>query len=684
MKFINSLKGLPSVLSRPYLTYKPATSLTAKLTLYEHATSQAITQSDSGKNNPRFGSTTSMYVRSIIESLNLDKSVLDSTLDRVHIDLKQGEHKKSPFKSINPASTVPTLHDPLSGKTIIESSQIVTELLNELHISKEQQKKLFSPYENTYLNTILDQITHSTIANHNASNPTTLTDICTASGLIITDQIRKEASTKNIKRFMSTLEFQLNELEKHNTDNEDILAKLVHSNAGIRAFANLMTAKRFNLNISKFPKTDEFFNLMNKQDFIQKALPENQPISIIAPTNIIQTMLSNPDPNLDMKSFISVDKDNDFPIQNLPWGISSTQTDPTPQISTRIGNTVISIKKCVENGHLNSLSDSVKQSLLKPSLNDFMSFDKTTWNLTRWVLQELLSDQTPLTKDEQAEICTPVEATIMHMPCNIGDYTDFYASKEHATNVGTMFRGADNALQPNWLAMPIGYHGRASTIVVGGSSSKKPTLITRPEGQSNLGTLEPSKRLDYELEMGVILGGKLNQMGGSISVDAANEHIFGTVTFNDLSARDIQKAEYVPLGPFNGKNFASTISPWIMHQDVVNIKKELKPVPTELANYLRPESDKSIHHDISLTVDLITEIDKTPIRIAESNMTHQSYSFEQMIAHHSVGGCKLNPGDLLASGTLSAKVGENYAGILPSPMGSMLEATWGGKAPLIL
>jgi len=278
----------------------------------------------------------------------------------------------------------------------------------------------------------------------------------------------------------------------------------------------------------------------------------------------------------------------------------------------------------------------------------------------------------------------------MHLPARIGDYTDFYASREHATNVGIMFRGRDNALQPNWLHLPVGYHGRASSVVVSG------TPFARPRGQLQVNrdnpaegsTYGPCKLLDYELEMGIFLGGELPPMGRPVTVEEAEEHIFGYVLLNDWSARDIQAWEYVPLGPFTAKSFATTISPWIVTPEALapfrcatsaGVQDTPQPLP-----YLRDPDYSS--YDLKLEVDMVTPSKggegRVVTTIAKSNFSHMYWTSRQMLAHHSVAGCPMSPGDLLGSGTISGTVDDSGGSSVN--YGSLLEQTWRGKNEITL
>lgn len=364
-------------------------------------------------------------------------------------------------------------------------------------------------------------------------------------------------------------------------------------------------------------------------------------------------------------SLIEVQSDSDFPIQNLPYGIFSTKENPHPRVGTRLGDFVIDIS-ILDN---ENLLGKQYNFFNEPSLNKFMAAGKNTWQEVRVRLITLLSSD-GLSAKKNAVI--PVGQTQMHLPVQIGDYTDFYASREHATNVGTMFRGKENALMPNWLHLPVGYHGRASSVVLTN------TDIIRPRGQVAVKDAPPefvaSRSLDFELEMGFFIA-KENPLGEPISIADAHEYIFGMVLLNDWSARDIQAWEYQPLGPFLAKNFATSISPWVVTMEALEDFRVSAPKhdPTPLP-YLQLESATGF--DIHLEVSLQSEKMNTPQVISRSNMKYLYWTIEQMLAHHTITGCNMRVGDLCGTGTISGPTEDSY--------GSMLELTWRGERPIQL
>lgn len=366
-------------------------------------------------------------------------------------------------------------------------------------------------------------------------------------------------------------------------------------------------------------------------------------------------------------SFIEVSEVSHFPIQNLPYGVFSTSENPKQRLGVAIGDLVLDlseVKELFTGPELSSKQDVFTES----TLNAFMALGRLAWQEARATLQKMLSKDEAVLRDDAAlrEKCLiPMEKVKMHLPARIGDYTDFYSSRDHATNVGTMFRGKENALMPNWLHLPVGYHGRASSVIVSGSQ------VRRPCGQSRLPdkppTHGPCKALDFELEMAFFVG-RGNNLGDPIVAANAHEHIFGFVIMNDWSARDFQKWEYVPLGPFTGKSFATTISPWVVTVDALmphaidNVAQEdPKPLP-----YLRHE-DK-FRFDVNLEVSIKSESASEPGIVSRSNLKHMYWTPKQQIAHHSITGCNMQPGDLLGSGTIS--------GPEPESFGSMLELSW--------
>lgn len=377
------------------------------------------------------------------------------------------------------------------------------------------------------------------------------------------------------------------------------------------------------------------------------------------------------DPNL--KSWVNISKNSDFPIQNLPFGIFSVTGD-SPRVGVAIGEEILDLKNLCELGYLNDVPFSVAD-FDQPVLNTMMMHGKQAVRQLRNRISELLDSnnkELQSNPEEQKQILFKQKNATMHMAVDVRDYTDFYSSEQHAYNVGCMFRDPNNALLPNWKHLPVGYHGRASSIVVSG------TPIHRPKGQQKPNADEPPvfgpcKLLDFELEMAfVTFQGK--PMGESISTQEAEDYIFGMCLFNDWSARDIQSWEYVPLGPFLAKNFASSISPWIVTLDalepfrVEGPKQEPKVLP-----YLEYSGNK--HIDINLQV-LIQPENSTESVISQSNYKYMYWNMNQQLAHHTVNGCNINCGDMMASGTISGPEENSY--------GSMLELSWKGTKPIKL
>ncbi|GEN35429.1 fumarylacetoacetase [Aneurinibacillus danicus] len=376
------------------------------------------------------------------------------------------------------------------------------------------------------------------------------------------------------------------------------------------------------------------------------------------------------------RSFIPVEAESHFPIQNLPYGVFRPKNSDVPRIGVAIGDYVLDLAVLDEAGHFNTTSVAGKQVFHQSSLNAFMALGRTAWREVRTQLQRLLSEDEPTLRDNvslrKRALLRQSDVELL-LPAQIGDYTDFYASKEHATNVGIMFRGKENALMPNWTHLPVGYHGRASSVILSG------TDIRRPQGQMKLPdtptpVFGPCRQLDFELELGWFIGPG-NSMGQPISVENAEEQIFGLVLVNDWSARDIQSWEYQPLGPFLAKNFATSVSPWVVPLDALEPFRVMGPQQDpEPLSYLRTKGAGAF--DIHLEVYLQGEKMKNPHRILTSNFRYLYWSMAQQIAHHTVGGCNLRPGDLLASGTISGPQKETR--------GCMLELTWRGAEPIRL
>lgn len=371
------------------------------------------------------------------------------------------------------------------------------------------------------------------------------------------------------------------------------------------------------------------------------------------------------------KSWIDVPENSDFPIQNIPFGVFLTREDIIT-IGTRIGDTAINLGAMHQLGYFDGipLTDDI---FLQDSLNDFISDGKKTWRLVRNRIGDIFDSTNPVLRDNENHrniILFSLDEIEMQLPVQIGDYTDFYSSKEHATNVGKMFRDPDNALLPNWLHIPVGYHGRSSTIVPSGVAVRRPNGQTLPVGETQP-VFGPSQRVDFELETAFITT-DANLMGEPIPIEEAEDYIFGMVLFNDWSARDIQKWEYVPLGPFLAKNFASSISPWIVTMDalepfrVKGPKQDPQPLP-----YLQQEGAHAF--DINLEVSIQPENTEETL-VSTSNFKYMYWSMAQQLAHHTVNGCRVNSGDMMGSGTISGPTEDSY--------GSMMELTWGGKNPI--
>ncbi len=374
-----------------------------------------------------------------------------------------------------------------------------------------------------------------------------------------------------------------------------------------------------------------------------------------------------------LRSWIPVATDSDFPIQNLPFGMGSWNGEP-PVPVTRIGDRVVDLSVLAEAGLLDGLG-LAREVFLAPQLNDLMAGGRTAVRALRQRLSELLNHDNPTFRDNNTlreDALLPADQVTLHLPVRIGDYTDFYSSRQHAYNVGCMFRDPNNALLPNWLHLPVGYHGRASSIVVSG------TPIHRPKGQYKPAPdaapeFGPTRQLDMELEVAFITF-EGNTLGQHITTAEAEEKIFGLVLFNDWSARDIQAWEYVPLGPFLGKNFGSSMSPWVVTLDALEPFRTASPVQDPpVLPYLQHSGDR--HIDIALEAGIATP-DGRETTICRSNFKHLYWSMAQQLAHHTVNGCNVRCGDVMASGTISGDTPDSY--------GSLLELTWKGTKPLTL
>jgi fumarylacetoacetase len=370
-----------------------------------------------------------------------------------------------------------------------------------------------------------------------------------------------------------------------------------------------------------------------------------------------------------MKTWVTVPNQSDFTIYNIPFGIYSTHSIK-PRVCIAIGNQILDLVIARKLGVFKGFK--IKKSVLKNKfLNDFIALGKEKTNKVREIIQKELCDENSVFRNSKNLFLLQSDVQ-MHLPVSIGDYTDFYSSIEHATNVGMMFRNPDNALLPNWKHLPVGYHGRSSSIIVSGENIHRPMgQILPPNADSPI--FKASSRVDFELEMGFIIGKNTN-LGEKINTTDAEKYIFGKVLFNDWSARDIQKWEDVPLGPFLAKNFGSSMSPWVVTLEalepfrVKGPEQEPKVLP-----YL--EYDGLKNYDINLEV-AIQPKDSTETIVSQSNFKYLYWNMSQQLAHHTSNGCNIKIGDLMASGTISGKEPNSY--------GSMLELSWGGQKPLTL
>jgi len=384
-----------------------------------------------------------------------------------------------------------------------------------------------------------------------------------------------------------------------------------------------------------------------------------------------------------LKSFVEIAEHSDFPLENLPYGIFSEKHNSQPRAGVALGEWVVDLAVLEAHGYCKQADG--KLLFNQPTLNMFIESGQVNWSKVRAELQALLSANNPDLRDNQAlrdQVFFKQSDVKMHMPVHISGYTDFYSSKEHATNVGCMFRDPKNALLPNWSELPVGYNGRASSVIVSG------TDIVRPSGQIKLPDSErpvfsACRKLDFELETGFIVG-KASQLGQPVPIENAWDHIFGMVLFNDWSARDLQAWEYQPLGPFLAKNFASTVSPWIITTEALAPFRSHwtrdKADPQPLA-YLESEHNRRTGaFDIQLEVQLETkkmrDAGEPASHLSLSSFRHSYWTVAQMVAHHTVNGCNLQPGDMLGSGTQS--------GPTPEEAGSLLELSRGGKQSITL
>jgi fumarylacetoacetase len=381
-------------------------------------------------------------------------------------------------------------------------------------------------------------------------------------------------------------------------------------------------------------------------------------------------MASNPnDPSL--RSFIEVAPDSDFPIQNLPFGVFSTRNAPQKRAGVAIGDFILDLAELERRGLL--APGGGENVFDRASINTYMALGPKVWSQTRAKISELLRHDVTTLRDAKLRDIALVrrDSATLHLPIEVTGFTDFYSSREHATNVGKMFRPHGEPLMPNWLHMPIGYNGRASTVVVSGTPVRRPNGQMKPP-QANVPTMGPSRRLDFELEMGVVVG-KANDMGMPVSMAQAEEMIFGFVLLNDWSARDIQPWEQPPLGPFQAKAFATSIGPWVVTREALAPflvdGPAQDPAPLPYLARRRPQN-----YDVALEVALRTAQAETII--SHTNFRYMYWSSAQQLAHHAFCGCAMRVGDLLGSGTIS--------GPEKHERGSLLELSWNGSEPLSL
>jgi fumarylacetoacetase len=375
------------------------------------------------------------------------------------------------------------------------------------------------------------------------------------------------------------------------------------------------------------------------------------------------------DPSL--KSWVPVPADSDFPIQNLPFGIFKSNSG-NPRLGVAIGEYIVDLSALAKEGLFDQIPFD-KNVFSESTLNSFIALGKHTTNAVRERVSELLNINNQEFQDNESlksKALIKQSDAQMLMPVYVPNYTDFYSSREHATNVGIMFRDPANALLPNWLHLPVGYHGRASSIVVSGTAIHRPKGQTKTDAEA-MPSFGPSKSLDFELELAFITG-KATPLGDSITTTQAEDHIFGLVLFNDWSARDLQRWEYVPLGPFLAKNFGSSISPWVVTLEALEPFRAAGPTQEpEVLPYLKYSGKKNYEINLEVAIQTPNGISKT---VSHSNFKYMYWNMCQQLAHHTVNGCNICVGDMYASGTISGPTPDSY--------GSMLEITWGGKNPV--
>ncbi len=373
------------------------------------------------------------------------------------------------------------------------------------------------------------------------------------------------------------------------------------------------------------------------------------------------------------KSWLEVPEKSDFPIQNIPFGVFLTKENVVT-VGTRIGDWAIDLGALQQLGYFSGI-ELTDDMFMQDTLNDFISDGKKTWRLVRNRIADIFDENNPKLRDNHKHrdiIIFKIDEVEMQLPVLIGDYTDFYSSKNHASNVNKVINKDDQGLYPNWTQMPIGYHGRSSTIVPSGIAIHRPIGQTLPQGESTP-DLGASRAIDFELETAFITT-DANVMGEMIPINEVEDYIFGMVLLNDWTARDLLKWEFAPLGPFLSKNFASSISPWIVTMDALepfrvgSPKQDPSPLP-----YLQQKGKHSF--DIRLEVSIKPE-NSEPTTVSKSNFKYLYWTMNQQLTHHTSNGCRVNSGDMMGSGAISGPNHDSYA--------SMLELTWGGKKPLTL
>ncbi len=377
--------------------------------------------------------------------------------------------------------------------------------------------------------------------------------------------------------------------------------------------------------------------------------------------------------NTKRKSWIEVPPNSDFPIQNIPFGVFLTKENVVT-VGTRIGDSAIDLGALQQLGYFSGI-ELTDDMFMQDTLNDFISDGKKTWRLVRNRIAEIFDESNPKLRDNESHksiIIFKIDEVEMQLPVLIGDYTDFYSSKIHASNVGKMIRTEENALLPNWPQMPIAYHGRSSTIIPSGIPVHRPLGQTLPP-DATTPVFGASRSVDFELETAFITT-DANIMGEMIPINEAEDYIFGMVLLNDWTARDIQKWEYMPLGPLLSKNFATSISPWIVTMDalepfrIASPKQNPSPLP-----YLQQKGK----HSFDINLEVAIQPEKTePTVVSKSNFKHMYWTMNQQLTHHTSNGCRINSGDMMGSGAISGPTPDSY--------GSMLELTWGGEKPLKL